>query len=959
MGGAKTIGVLADYMNASGSAYEAHIRDAIDARCRERGHNLIVVYGRALEDPAPASVPHNAIFNRLTPEIVDGILLISSCLAALSGVEGLQRLAGRCQPFPLCSIGIEVPGVPSVVADNAPGMARVLEHLIVEHGCRKIAFIAGIADNPEAKIRFEVYRDILERHGVGYDPNLIGYGAFAKEHAHKAIEAMLRQGVSPDAVVAANDAMAAGVIQALRETGRRVPRDILVTGYDDMPFARLGNPPLTTVRQPLEAMAATAVDLLLDQIAGQPVPACTKLATEMVVRRSCGCQRHSHTAAAQATTGVRPLAVDYVAEHAAELRGVLVNGLKSGSCDPTSDAALLLEGLLSELRGQAGSFLRAVEELLEQISGNHDRGRALQLALMALRHELHECATLELEAIWYEAATTVALANGTSPALDRLITDEHTFVLMGAAEQISMALDLPELQGVLACMLPQLGVRTAFLATYADANESELVPLACLETGNNITLQLPAYPARQLLPCAIGGDGQRRTLLVYPLAYDGQALGIAAFEYEDKSAGYNALVAQISAALRKIALHEQILRKTMLHDRSVQERVATAKRLEALSVLAGGVAHDLNNALSPMLALSDVILTELSRLEPTVGAQPELIADVEAIRAASLHAAQTIKDLLTLGRQGRLVKHALDLNAVVDSTVLRSVRDAHPRVKLSQQLSDHPLVVLGSEAQLERAIANLLHNALDAVSGSGQLWISTDRVVLTEPCFAYERIEPGEYAVLSIADDGMGIASAQLAHIFEPFFSKKRASERAGSGLGLAIVHGVVKEHAGYVDVTSVPGQGTKFSLYIPITHQPVYRSMRPISVRPGKGRILLVDDDPLLLRTCSRVLKPLGYELVTSDSGQQSLDELVRVAATGSCPYDLVVIDMVLNEELDGLQLFERIHDLFPGLKAIIASGHAASERVEQAVARGLAWLPKPYTADALARAVQEALDG
>lgn len=158
MGGAKTIGVLADYMNASGSAYEAHIRDAIDARCRERGHNLIVVYGRALEDPAPASVPHNAIFNRLTPEIVDGILLISSCLAALSGVEGLQRLAGRCQPLPLCSIGIEAPGVPSVVADNAPGMARVLEHLIVEHGCRKIAFIAGIADNPEAKIRFEVKR---------------------------------------------------------------------------------------------------------------------------------------------------------------------------------------------------------------------------------------------------------------------------------------------------------------------------------------------------------------------------------------------------------------------------------------------------------------------------------------------------------------------------------------------------------------------------------------------------------------------------------------------------------------------------------------------------------------------------------------------------------------------------------------------------------------------------------
>jgi CheY-like chemotaxis protein len=193
--------------------------------------------------------------------------------------------------------------------------------------------------------------------------------------------------------------------------------------------------------------------------------------------------------------------------------------------------------------------------------------------------------------------------------------------------------------------------------------------------------------------------------------------------------------------------------------------------------------------------------------------------------------------------------------------------------------------------------------------------------------------------------------------LFEPFFSKKRASERAGSGLGLAIVHGVVKEHAGYVDVTSDLGKGTTFTLYVPLTSEPARVSLQPVAVRRGKARVLIIDDDALLLRTGLRVLKPLGYQVVTCDSGKRALEQFTQ-AAGGACPHDLVIVDMILNEELDGLQLLERIRDLFPGLKAILASGNAGNRRVEAAVHGGLTWLPKPYTADALARSVQLALE-
>jgi len=231
---------------------------------------------------------------------------------------------------------------------------------------------------------------------------------------------------------------------------------------------------------------------------------------------------------------------------------------------------------------------------------------------------------------------------------------------------------------------------------------------------------------------------------------------------------------------------------------------------------------------------------------------------------------------------------------------------------------------------------------------------------------AYELIPPGDYATVTVSDTGQGIAPSDLTRIFEPFFSRKRLVDSSGSGLGLAIVHGVVKEHGGFVDVTSKIGQGTSFTLYFPrASSAPI--SERAVSVAPGgSARILIVDDEPIQLQAARRVLRHLGYQVETLQSGSEALarfqSEHRRLGGGGSippgspAPFDLVILDYALNEEQNGLETLERIRLLFPTQRGIMVSGHGRAEH--EGSGSSVTWLPKPYSAEALARVVRRTLE-
>jgi CheY-like chemotaxis protein len=256
-----------------------------------------------------------------------------------------------------------------------------------------------------------------------------------------------------------------------------------------------------------------------------------------------------------------------------------------------------------------------------------------------------------------------------------------------------------------------------------------------------------------------------------------------------------------------------------------------------------------------------------------------------------------------------------------------------------------------------------VRNAAEAITGAGEIRVSTASVRLAQPVVAQEAIPAGDYAVVRVSDTGHGIPPEDISRIFQPFFSRKQRSEQSGSGLGLAIVHGVVKEHGGFISVESHVGEGTIFTLYFRRTRVTL-DSEREITPTPrGSARILLVDDEPAQLHSARRLLAQLGYKVDTLGSGEAAFRLFydARQAANAGVskrgtPYDLVILDYALNELYNGLETLERIRTLYPWQRGIMVSGHGRAQN-EGSLSR-VPWLPKPYSSDALAGIVRRTLD-
>jgi phosphoserine phosphatase RsbU/P len=951
--GRRTVAVLIDYLDHLSGGYEGQLRQGFDRASRELDLNLLVVSGRALGDPDPRNQTHNAVYDLLNAQRVDGIVLVAPGLASFSGVDGLTELCRSFGRLPLCSVGSSVPDVPSVVIDQRPGLEAILDHLVLHHRRRRIAFVGGPAKNPDAEIRFQLYKEALARHDLAYDPELVATSMFTIATGAAAIAQIAARGVSFDAVVAGNDASALGVIDYLKSRSIRVPRDVSVTGFDDITVARYAAPPLSTVRQPLKEAAMTAVRLVAEQMGGERVPILTALPVQAVTRASCGCElRNARTAAATVRHAGSAARLD-----GDRLRALIAAGTRLPEATPQDWPERVVAALQAELDGESDAFLQAIEGLIDHLGRHNELFDELQSIVTLLREELLAQALPGMEDLWHSARRLIAAANTRVQTQQRLAVEMAYFDMLRAGEQLSTALDGATLKQVLGQQLPILRARSAFISLYIAPDHAELAPLFCMLRGQSFESAFASFSSRQLFP-PDADLPERTTLFVLPLTFEAEQLGVGVFEFDADVTIHEMLREQISVALKTSALHAEIVHKTALHERSVQERLATAERMQALSVLAGGVAHDLNNALGPLVALPDVILQNLNRPHVNPAEDAELKGDVSTIKLAAQRAAQTIKDLLTLGRQGRMTKEPLDLSAAVVSAMAseRLRLPSRGDIRLTLELCSEPLVLHASEPHLVRAISNLLHNAMESIERTGSVTLKTSRVVLTEPLVGYELIAPGDYAVVSVSDTGKGISKADIGRVFEPFFTKKRTSEAYGSGLGLAIVHGVVKEHDGFVNAESKLGKGTTFSLYFRYTGETLAPNDE-ISLAPGgSARILVVDDDPVQLRTARRVLGALGYDVTTVGRAAKA-HELFAAAPAGQSPFDLVILDMLLNEDYDGLQLFERLQELFADQRGILVSGHAPPERERLAVSRGLTWLAKPYSADALAKAVQTAI--
>jgi two-component system, cell cycle sensor histidine kinase and response regulator CckA len=391
--------------------------------------------------------------------------------------------------------------------------------------------------------------------------------------------------------------------------------------------------------------------------------------------------------------------------------------------------------------------------------------------------------------------------------------------------------------------------------------------------------------------------------------------------------------------------------KARIENQKLEASLKRAEKMEAVGILAGSVAHDLNNILSGIVTYPELILLEMPKNSP-------LREHILTIQKSGERAAAVVQDLLTLARRGIIDTRALNINHIL-SDILESpeflkLADYYPDTEIEIDLQPDLFNLQGSQVHLSKAIMNLITNAMEAMKGLGQLVISTSNLHIHRPTGDYDVMKAGEYATLTISDNGEGIPEEDLNRVFEPFYTRK-VMGRSGTGLGLAIVWGTVKDHKGYVDVQSEKGKGTRFTLYFPSTRESICIREPGLNLKDYSGsgeNILVIDDVELQRKLCTSMLEKLGYKVNSVSSGEEAIEYLKNHSV------DLLILDMILEGGIDGLETYRRILDVHPGQKTIIASGFTESERVKSAQELGAgAYVRKPYAIEALGVTVKNEL--
>lgn len=548
-GQAPNVGLLVDWLE---DEYQNTVMAGAVDGARERGFSFTAFCGGVLDASDRNGQDRNHCFELATSASVSGLLVLGGTLGNHSGPVRLTEYLKRYHGIPRCSVGIPLQGMPSVLVDNKAGMREAVEHLLDAHGKRRIFFVRGPDVNEEAESRFGIFRQVLGERGIDVDPRLSHIGNFQPSAGRDAITRALDQGLEFDAVVAANDSMAMGALEALRARGVRVPEDVALIGFDDVEEARFIDPPLTTVRQPLYEQGRQAVRLLVAQMQGSH-PGDVTLRTELVRRRSCGCSS-TGTALLPETTplGFEAMFVtrrELIAADLVRAARAAFGGLGAGW------ERRLLGALVDELLGtRPGAFLSAYQEVLGQAYRVGNPVDAWHDVLSAVRR--HALSGLQTDFARYRTAESLfdAARLLTSEVVERAqarkrLEAEHLARKMARAGAALIA-RFDEQALFDACLehLPELGIETTFIVERKASGAVSEILFGRSPEGR--TARGTPVPSDHLLPPQ-SMPAPPFSCVVEPLLLGDQMTGYAVFSLGPRNGTvYESLRDQISAALQ-------------------------------------------------------------------------------------------------------------------------------------------------------------------------------------------------------------------------------------------------------------------------------------------------------------------------------------------------------------------------------------------------------------------------
>lgn len=577
------IALLVNYLDR---AYQNSFRRALEGAARARGVGLLVAVGRGLEHDLPHERALNRVYRWLSQESVDGVVLLSAAIANFAGPKGIRDLCADLAPLPTCSIGLELPDVPSILIDNRAAMRTAVTHLIEHHGCRHVAYISGPEYNEEARVRLDGYRDALKAAGVAFDPERVATGSFTTESGYAAMEELARRAVPIDGLAAANDYMAIGAVDALLARGSRVPDDVKVVGFDDAPIARFAQRSLSSIAQPYDEIATLALDGLLAQLRGQRPPSVQTAPVKLARRDSCGCGYQLPRSQAAASLALP--AADFLLAWAHEEE-------RSVAANPTARlwqglVPELARALAAELGATPGKFLAAVEGASDSLARRRASSDELERALLELMSKTVERGytgqshhALE-QALWAGRAMVAAIS-AREHGRHTLHMMESAGTLRDVSQELAMVLSAPALAESFKSALEKLGIETGYLAVSADPQSRRLTPLCAVDGGLPVALSADPYPVTQLFAPGFPRARRDAFLTLLPLTVEEQVMGLAAFSTRTEAFVCEALRSQLSAAVKLGSLHARFVEETAVRERLAHEQLVSeltiARRIQS------------------------------------------------------------------------------------------------------------------------------------------------------------------------------------------------------------------------------------------------------------------------------------------------------------------------------------------------------------------------------------------
>lgn len=805
------------------------------------------------------------IYDLLEKSRLDGLVMHSYSLVP----EHRKTLYNYCRShfrIPMLNIGSKLETMPTLLIDNRHGMTELLNHLICDHGYRKIAFIRGPENNPDAQERFSTFTKVLSENSIPVVDELITLpGAWSFECGRNGVLDLLNNsGKDIDVIVCASDHLAAGAIYELTIQNVKVPDHICVTGFNDNSFARTCTPPLTTVNNKQYERSFKSIELFHEHFNGKPFPdKDIRTPSTLVIRQSCGCksiglqaiENSSHCVnieSSQNSIEANTSARDFKTGVLRELRLLKFH-------QPSDLLDLFLDSFIEQLDNTAqNTFIHTFGNILsETFSGRIDYD-LWHLALSVIEDKLSlfvkNSDLAEARKFILQGHILISEVSAAKYKSERISITSHISSINSLYNSLINYNSLPEIIKLLYNRLPEIGLTSAYLSLYENTEQpSESLKLV-LAFNKNGPSAIPGdgftCNTQNLLPDGLSVDD--RLMIIEPLFSNDSQIGFFLFGIDscDKS-HYSLLRSQLSASLlcaTLIARKDSIDREAAYHSENItalgdklsgrlndlklaakqinddQDQLMVYERMASLGKFTSGIIHEINTPIATLRAslldmrkLANEYKSSITDTSVTSTDHKEIISDfkksLDLAKKAVSHAHDFLKSILVQSRDVNAsetkVFYLADIVHTVTLFLSHQLKQANCKIITGENDSLSP--ILGSPTKMTQVFTNLILNSIDAMENKKG---GTIRIDMTNDTL--------DTTTIVVSDDGCGISEHNLPFIFEPLFTTKPFGR--GTGLGLPIIHEIITRHfSGSISVESKIDKGTKFTIRI-INNQMEYR---------------------------------------------------------------------------------------------------------------------------------------